>query len=321
MEIFRKGCFYWVWITLYSRWSCRIINPVFRKGVQMEQDHGLQIISLANFRQMLESGDRLCTNHTHSPTAVYASGELENPPWQFCLAQLPLNTDRFLHTPGTGHRKVYVKGGDETVALASDVGRGLKEPEVAIELGLFLQTTNMVFIRLDISKYTGFRVLLQPLVWQEVATLTRATLSTPKFKEALSVEKVLHTGDGFVLAIKGNPKPDGDLLRDFAATLATSLDERNARPSTIEIHFRISMTFGPTYLVNEIDGSPNYAGEAINETERLISCMPSNLDDLIYFSYGFHQAFRESLRGEFTRMGSHRDKHGTSHRIFSLDYD
>ncbi len=132
-------------------------------------------------------------------------------------------------------------------------------------------------------------------------------------------ERVLHTGDGFILVYG---MPTGDVRPwplELAQRIAVSLDRRN--DDRLAIHFRISVTLGPVYITGDLLGQVNYVGDAISETERLLQCIPSNQEDVVCFSHGVYRKYKEALRDlKFIRMGSISDKHKMMHRLYLLEY-
>jgi class 3 adenylate cyclase len=175
------------------------------------------------------------------------------------------------------------------------------------------------FIRLDVAKFSQFAVSLQPIVLADIQETAQAVLRDP-WAQIPMPEEVIHIGDGFILSFQWHPEIDNQWLVKAAAMIAEKLDLKNDNESRLQVHFRMSVTLGPTFLTRDLKGRLNYVGEAITETERLLSCMPANLDDLVYISDPVYRALRPHVSDRINRLGSGVDKHGIHHRLYSLEY-
>ena|SRR2546428_34987 len=114
----------------------------------------------------------------------------------------------------------------------------------------------------------------------------------------------------------GDPRP---WPLELAQRIAQALDRRN--DIATEIHFRIAVTLGPVYVTGDLLGKRNYIGQAINESDRLLQCIPANQDDIVCFGDSVYRKYREGVAGmKFFRMGSVSDKHQTMHRLYLLEY-
>ena len=168
-----------------------------------------------------------------------------------------------------------------------------------------------------------FAAHLQPLVLSEVIRIARAEIDHAENQDPKRHEKLIQTGDGFIVVFHVDSNLKGPDVLEPARNIANKLDKRNNPRHNCPIHFRISITMGETFMTRDITGDENYAGDAIVEADRLISCMPDDIDDLVYFSDTVYREFKASFEEggyRFTRLGTKRDKHGKSHRIYSLEY-
>jgi class 3 adenylate cyclase len=214
---------------------------------------------------------------------------------------------------GPEHFKVWVPDEPEARNYFENIPPG--------DPGVYHTTREMIFVRLDIAKFTQFPENIQPRVLAELHELVHGVLQKRMFamEPSKAPERVLHTGDGFILAFA---MPTGDVRPwplQLAQNMAKALDQRNDK--SIPIRFRIAVTTGPVYVTGDLSGIPNYIGSSISESERLLQCIPSNQDDVVCFSEAIYRKYRGGLSAmKFFRMGSVSDKHQTMHRLYLLEY-
>lgn len=290
-----------------------------------------ELLSFEDLQNRMKVGAKLCPQHR--PFQLKAPGtEKLTDFWLVCFASFPTLSDSkyFVELSPLwkllkgvrevpvevsfelGHKKFVVPPGEEAnpylQAIYDKASESKQHPD------LFPILTQRAFVRLDIARFSRYKEDLQPLVIAEVNGIADAfvrSLAKPV------VEKTIHTGDGFILAF---PHDQMKWAVTAAEALAKALDVRNDTADT-KIHFRISITAGSVYLTKDLEGGLNYVGTGITEAERVISCMPANVDDLVYCDDNIFRGCREYRHGRFHRLGSHPDKHGEHHRIYSLDYD
>jgi class 3 adenylate cyclase len=277
---------------------------------------------------LLTIGVKFCIDHPPMPNEFADGGKA----WSVCLATLPTKTgielQRELTMVALGQSDVTTLRENAPACRPISVEPTEKADTFFKELqgkpaspDSFLLPVTRAFVRLDIAKYSQFPVALQPLVLADVQESVQVILRDKDVATPVP-EFVIHTGDGFILVFQWNPKEDNAWLLATAARIAGKLDRKNDNPERLQVHFRMSVTLGLVYLTRDLAGRVNYAGEAITETERLISCMPSNLDDLVYFSENVYRNSRSFISGmqKFSRLGSGADKHGAHRRLYSLEY-
>lgn len=277
-----------------------------------ESSHPTRVSQPLDFlRKLLGIGWKLCHQMDHGPVQdPVGVGGYPKDAWHVCLASVPdkvglraetrwnsllgsQSSTVLLENP-PGHRQVVVESTPESdeflkeIMMASDLEKPAKDPH------RYLLPVQRAFVRLDVAKFSQYPVGIQPLVLAEVQetaneVIKNAPDGTP------SLEEVLHTGDGFILVYPWTSGGGKDWLLTVAAMIAAKLDVENDDPGRVPIHFRISITLGDVYLTKDLLGRNNYIGQALTETERLISCIPSNLDDLVYFSDSVYRHHRDSL--------------------------
>jgi class 3 adenylate cyclase len=295
-------------------------------------------ISLQDFKLLLDVGCKICEQMGHHLFKNPINGDGSGPAhWQVCFATLPKNlgirlkhnsfpaltvaglaaSDASLIFNEPGHRRVSILSTPEADVFLNDLA-----PHTIASHGknpnYFLTTVERAFIRLDIAKFSQFPTSVQPLVLADVQETARRELDRTA-RMGHPHEAVIHTGDGFIVAYEWKEGDDGWLV-DTAGRIAARLDKKNDDSPRINVHFRMSITLGPVYLTKDLLGRPNYVGDAITQTDRLLGCMPANLDDLVYFSDAVYRKHREPLMDRFARLGSGTDKHGGQHRLYSLEY-
>ncbi len=278
-------------------------------------------------KRALDMGVKLCQDESPRKEPRYPNPGEKKEMWFICLLGLPqeegirlgertsvLAINPIIKLPGQYvplHNRYTFPSSPE----ADEFGLKLADRFTEKDPKFLHSKTDKAFIRLDIAKFSEFPEHLQPLVLGEIQQIVDQVLYG--YVNALPFERAIHTGDGFILAYAYPLKPN---LIHTATEIAKRLDERNDAAG-IKIHFRMSITGGPVYLTRELAPDvTNYIGEPIIDSERLISCMPSTLDDLIYISDTIYRKLREELKGRVARLGSHPDKHGKHHRVYSLDY-
>jgi hypothetical protein len=130
------------------------------------------------------------------------------------------------------HSKLHVEADPDLSNYFANLAPG--------EPGVFHSTKEMIFIRLDIARFTGFPEVIQPRVLAELNELVHAELENPRVwgdSKPKKPARVLHTGDGFILAYE---MPSGDLRPwplEIAQRLAHVLDCSN--DTRVPINFRI----------------------------------------------------------------------------------
>lgn len=302
-----------------------------------------ELISLDHFRMLLDVGWKFCEAQGHHILQDPLSrGRVEKNSWRACLAALPESLGHTVKQddcgiPGLmaigapimlvqnepGHRWVYVASTPVSDAYFGKLQSAsiITQPGAKDNLDpeYFLRTVERAFIRLDIAKFSQFPRNVQPLVIADIQEIARLEIERTK-ANGVPYEAVLHTGDGFVVAYEWKRNPGNGWLTQTAGRIAARLDKKNDDPSRVNVHFRMSITLGPVYLIKDLVGRPNYVGDAITETDRLLACMPPTLDDLVYFSDPVYRTHRDFLKDGFSRLGSGVDKHGISHRLYSLEY-
>ena len=296
----------------------------------------MQTISLDQFTALLKVGWKLCSQKDHYPLQDPLSKPAN---WRVCLAALPdriglklenssmlgasfgMSATVSIRENPPGHRMVYVDPTPEASEFLNAIQAKRPYDKPQTDPDLYLVPVVRAFIRLDVAKFSQFPVSLQPLVLAEIQEVADGVLKED-YQGAPQPEEIIHTGDGFIAVFPWQPPedPHDDWLYAKAAQIASRLDRQNDNDERIPVHFRMSVTLGEVYLTRDLKGRPNFVGSAITETERLISCMPSNIDDLVYFSDKVYRELRGVAIGFFSRVGSVADKHGSYHRIYALEY-
>jgi class 3 adenylate cyclase len=233
-----------------------------------------------------------------------------------------------LHLPGyyAGHVRIYLREDPEVAKFAEQIGHKAN-PELSPD------SVEMMFVKLDIVKFTEIPVELQPRAIAELHFIVSDSFKDDlSFRAGLAGENpagwhpsgVLHTGDGFILpfripdeeSLHRSPKP-----RAYARDIAQALDAANSQ--RYPIRFRISVTCGKVYVTGDLSGKRNYVGEAITESERLLSYIPKTMDDVVVFSDTVYRKFYSAFKNgefQFFRFGTITDKHKVGHRLYLLDY-
>lgn len=289
-------------------------------------------LQFASLEYLFRIGLKLCHDKTHAPK----QNDDPCPTWSVCAAIHPrepvVRTAHGGSTPSADascdlrveHRQLVIHAIPANNALLPKlVSEYAKEPSER-DPAFFLVPVSRAFIRLDLSHFSEIDPVYQPLVLARLnsgAAFALQASPVPGKQDVLPYE-VIDTGDGFVLVY--NWPSDFELVL-IAAAIANTFERGNASASPQgEIHFRMSVTAGSVYTRGDIKGRPNYVGGVLNESERLISCMPAQVEDQVYFSKTVFDRFRgvEEHGGlQFLRMGSHPDKHGRMHRIYVLQYE
>lgn len=280
-----------------------------------------KIMTMAELRGVLGRGTRFCSNCLPLDNGWVADKKY----WNICLARLPRSLDQgilphpnFLTSESTPeHQRVFILDDQEARSYFEGISKLNHDPTV------HHVTREMIFVRLDIAKFTKFPQELQPRILAELHETVHSELLSLAVWQGMTPkepERILHIGDGFILAYA---MPTGDTHPwplQLAKRVADVLDFQN--DNRIPIHFRVAVTCGPVYVTGDLGGSVNYVGDPITETERLIQCIPSNYDDVVCFSDAIYRKYRHSLKGmKFFRLGTASDKHSEMHRMYFLEFN
>jgi class 3 adenylate cyclase len=267
-----------------------------------------KVVAAEEYRRLRRLGKKYC---------------MEHPPvrkqevWELCMAGLrDLSSGFAAALSEIGHDRVRVQATEpEDIKYFENILAMYDQKPEDRDGDAFAVQAERVFLMLDVCKFSLFAVQIQPVVLSELQDCTDQVLSP---SDHPTLERKIHTGDGFVLAFHTAHIPEPWPIQ-LAQALARALRERNQRKGPI--NFRISISRGMVFLTRDLDGATNYIGPGIIEARRVLDGIPKDRMDVIYFDEGVYKAYLSRLSDLKVRQEDPiRDKHGLVHPMFRLEY-
>lgn len=269
-------------------------------------------IEVKEYQRLRRLGAKHCSTHAPVPG--------DDNLWTVCMLGFLKSDGSIPAREEPGHELLSIRVTNQAdVSYFEELRRQYDRPLGTRDADAFAVEAERVFLTLDLCAFSLFPPAVQPAIMAEVLNLADEIVAR---EEHPTLERALHSGDGFILVFHTAHKPEPWPLR-LAQALARGLDLRNNTRG--HVHFRLAVSRGTVFLTRELDrkldGFMNYIGPAITEGRRLLEGIPKNQTDVIYFDEGTYRAYYQHLRDfTFQRVGSVKDKHGVEHPAFELEY-
>jgi class 3 adenylate cyclase len=167
----------------------------------------------------------------------------------------------------------------------------------------------------------GFTKRLPSVQRKILAELLHIVTNSAVFQHARSCDELitLPTGDGMALVFLNQHESSGPAA-SCAEQIAEAITLYNkGLPETLRFDLRMGLHSGNIIRVDDINGHPNVAGEAINTAQRVMDC--GDARHILLSSYAKHLLPAEPDRTDrLTKLGKVRVKHNQPVELFNLTY-
>jgi class 3 adenylate cyclase len=210
----------------------------------------------------------------------------------------------------------------EVALAASDEGSELSKVST--------RSCYRAFVYFDISDFSTYSPGQQLLVIKSFIKSLKNLDSAFNYHciggEANTYETLICIGDGYLFVFK-----DAFSAAWFAAALASTIQILASRKKVpVEYHFRAGVHYGSVRRFYDPGSNKwNYVGEGVNIGRRVLECIGTDLDDVLYVSDAVHAQIlsirgpdrlmpHDALLKAFSNRGRRKDKHGVMHRVYEL---